>query len=166
MADQLAGPWEDRQDYFARHWRLRQDRGRAKAHKCWRCLENGIPKQASDWAQIHTETGEDPFTDYVPLCRSCHIRYDKSGHRQPHSDAARQKMSVTRRLAYAEGRRVGANTFNSAKTHCPQGHPYDEENTYRARDGSRMCKKCQRESTRRWREKRRGGGDASGSARS
>lgn len=28
------------------------------------------------------------------------------------------------------------------RTECPQGHPYDEENTYNKPDGSRGCKKC------------------------
>jgi hypothetical protein len=32
---------------------------------------------------------------------------------------------------------------NSAKTHCPQGHPYDEENTYLIpSNGRRMCRAC------------------------
>ncbi len=31
---------------------------------------------------------------------------------------------------------------NLQKTHCPQGHPYDEENTYKWRT-SRICKLCQ-----------------------
>jgi hypothetical protein len=31
---------------------------------------------------------------------------------------------------------------NSLKTHCPQGHPYDEENTYIRASGSRVCKEC------------------------
>jgi hypothetical protein len=32
------------------------------------------------------------------------------------------------------------------RTHCPQGHPYDEENTYRppSRPGSRHCRACAR----------------------
>ena len=30
---------------------------------------------------------------------------------------------------------------NLRKTHCPQGHPYDEENTYRHR-GKRQCQLC------------------------
>lgn len=31
---------------------------------------------------------------------------------------------------------------NGAKTHCPQGHPYDEVNTRRYR-GARYCRQCQ-----------------------
>lgn len=34
----------------------------------------------------------------------------------------------------------------SLKTHCPQGHPYDEENTYIDRKGSRNCRECHRQS--------------------
>lgn len=30
-------------------------------------------------------------------------------------------------------------------THCPQGHPYNEVNTYRYRDRSRKCRICDRE---------------------
>jgi len=38
-----------------------------------------------------------------------------------------------------------------AKTHCPHGHPYDEQNTYvNARLGYRACKECKRENTRKW----------------
>jgi hypothetical protein len=38
---------------------------------------------------------------------------------------------------------------NAAKTHCPQGHPYDEENTKVKRDGGRACRACGREFMRR-----------------
>lgn len=31
-----------------------------------------------------------------------------------------------------------------ARTHCPRNHPYDEANTYVARDGSRECRECRR----------------------
>lgn len=31
---------------------------------------------------------------------------------------------------------------NAAKTHCPQGHPYDELNTMIQTDGSRKCRNC------------------------
>lgn len=33
---------------------------------------------------------------------------------------------------------------NAAKTHCPQGHPYDEANTHVGTDGRRVCRSCQK----------------------
>lgn len=38
----------------------------------------------------------------------------------------------------------------AAKTHCPQGHPYDEENT-NLYQGRRYCRKCGTERGRKWR---------------
>ncbi len=40
-------------------------------------------------------------------------------------------------------RGVGVSAKAVRKTHCPQGHPYDEENTYRWR-GARSCRTCHR----------------------
>ena len=34
-------------------------------------------------------------------------------------------------------------SVNARKTHCPQGHPYDEENTYWF-NGARQCRACRR----------------------
>lgn len=40
------------------------------------------------------------------------------------------------------------------RTHCPEGHPYDEENTYTKPSGQRECRACHRQRQReRWREK-------------
>lgn len=33
--------------------------------------------------------------------------------------------------------------INARKTHCPQGHEYSEENTYRPPSGGRKCRACQ-----------------------
>lgn len=33
-------------------------------------------------------------------------------------------------------------THSGAATHCPDGHPYEGENLYRADTGGRMCKIC------------------------
>lgn len=33
---------------------------------------------------------------------------------------------------------------NVAKTHCPKGHGYTEENTYRDKRGARFCRECRR----------------------
>jgi len=35
-----------------------------------------------------------------------------------------------------------------AKTQCPKGHPYDEQNTYVDKRGCRNCRACRRESAR------------------
>jgi hypothetical protein len=41
---------------------------------------------------------------------------------------------------------------NAAKTECPQGHPYDDDNTYPIPNGGgRGCRKCRREADRRYR---------------
>ncbi len=38
-------------------------------------------------------------------------------------------------------------SINAAKTHCPQGHPYDEENTYVGpKYGDRQCRICRADS--------------------
>jgi hypothetical protein len=36
------------------------------------------------------------------------------------------------------------------RTHCPQGHAYDEMNTYLTPKGSRDCRTCRREAVRRY----------------
>ena len=46
--------------------------------------------------------------------------------------------------------------IGGAKTHCPQGHPYDEENTAR-RNGRRYCRACQRERAKRYYYRRKSG---------
>ena len=37
---------------------------------------------------------------------------------------------------------------NAAKTHCPKGHPYDEQNTRHTPQGGRVCRACARERRR------------------
>lgn len=45
---------------------------------------------------------------------------------------------------------VVAAGIQTAKTHCPQGHPYDAENTYSppSRPNARYCRECHRDHTR------------------
>lgn len=46
----------------------------------------------------------------------------------------------------AKGRPTGAALTQRAKTHCPQGHPYDEANTRVGKRGDgrtfRICRAC------------------------
>jgi hypothetical protein len=45
----------------------------------------------------------------------------------------------------AENTRRGlSGAKDAAKTHCPQGHPYDESNTGIQRKGGRYCRACKR----------------------
>lgn len=47
--------------------------------------------------------------------------------------------------------------FQRRKTHCPQGHPYDEKNTYR-NSGSRKCRTCNRIRAQALRDKKKNDG--------
>jgi hypothetical protein len=49
---------------------------------------------------------------------------------------------VTNRINILRG--IGAAALHAKKTHCPQGHPYDEENTYIYPNGARYCRECNR----------------------
>jgi hypothetical protein len=50
--------------------------------------------------------------------------------------------------------RPAVHALFSSKTHCPAGHPYDADNTYRRPSGHRRCRICKREADRRYREAR------------
>lgn len=41
----------------------------------------------------------------------------------------------------------------ASKTHCPAGHPYDEENTYINARGGRICRACRRAAQRSYRSR-------------
>lgn len=59
----------------------------------------------------------------------------------------------TRRMWEAGNGNAGA--ANTAKTHCINGHPYDEANTHVSAQGHRSCRMCGRESMRRHRSRAR-----------
>lgn len=42
---------------------------------------------------------------------------------------------------------------NARKTHCKHGHEFNDENTYRYKDGRRMCKICNKRNTMKYWEK-------------
>lgn len=56
----------------------------------------------------------------------------------------------------AENRRRQPNVIDQmARTHCPKGHPYDEENT-RMRGNKRGCRQCDRDSAARSNQRKKG----------
>lgn len=50
---------------------------------------------------------------------------------------------------------ISAGTINRDKTHCPQGHPYDQTNTYWLSGNRRDCRECRNEIARNRRKSRR-----------
>lgn len=50
---------------------------------------------------------------------------------------------------------ISGNNPQLEKTHCPEGHEYTPENTYRNSKGARMCRICDKESTRRSRQRQK-----------
>lgn len=84
----------------SRHRRVYRRRGKAAQHPCVHCLEKGITKQALDWAQIHGTVGTDPWNDFMPLCRRCHLRYDRDSRQAPEA-MARWRASVSPSLSAA-----------------------------------------------------------------
>ena len=62
-----------------------------------------------------------------------------------------EQVTLAENVLRGEGR----SAVNARVTECPNGHEYDQENTYTAPNGSRDCKKCQRERVRAWRKRQK-----------
>ena len=67
-----------------------------------------------------------------------------------HIEAVTRRENIMRGLLPATNRNL-----QLSKTHCPQGHSYDEINTYIDSRGYRHCRMCNRPTGRRNRIKRR-----------
>lgn len=56
--------------------------------------------------------------------------------------------------AVAKGRvipaKMAVRNHNAIKTHCQRGHPFDQENTGRRKDGKRFCRTCQKHLKAEW----------------
>lgn len=128
-----------------------------KTPECWwwtgsvggggygRFYRGGGKEAAHRWAYRH-EVG--PIPEGLTLDHLCRNRpCVRPSHLEP--------VSLRENILRGEG----AGVFNSRKTHCPQGHPYDEANTRWYR-GGRYCRACHTNAARGhdaayWREYRR-----------
>ena len=84
-----------------------------------------------------------PIPDGLQIDHLCRVRACVN---PDHLEAVSQEENIRR----GEGVAVA----NAIKTHCPQGHPYDEANTY-IYHGARQCRACsaardRRRTQRRW----------------
>jgi hypothetical protein len=60
-----------------------------------------------------------------------------------------------RPMTQSEHMHIHGETFNSAKTHCAAGHPYEGDNLYVNPRGHRFCRTCQRDARRRYKARKR-----------
>lgn len=80
-----------RGEYHVNHARVRKERGPAWQQEC------DCGQQAQTWAMKHETSGASPG-DYMPLCWSCHAKYDNFVNRLPdnrgskRSSESREKM--------------------------------------------------------------------------
>lgn len=73
-------------NYFAFHARLRKARGSAADQQCVEC---GL--RAAQWAYLHGKDSRS-FDSDVPMCRSCHKKYDATPEvRERHRQAAMRR---------------------------------------------------------------------------
>ena len=102
--------------------------------------------------QLIVETGKD-------YCFQCGERIEDVDdlsieHKEPWQSAADPKASFfdLENIAFSHLRCNvdAAVSANGAKTHCPLGHPYTDDNTRKGDDGSRHCKQCFRLYNREW----------------
>ena len=107
--------------YYAAHTRVKKAKGLASQHDCVAC-----GKSASEWAYDHNDPNENHWgtvafsanpDHYQPMCKGCHVKLDRGEH---------------------------GNGWQR-KTHCANGHPYDDTNTYLTRRGHQSCRQCAKE---------------------
>lgn len=99
-------------------------------------LMRGITRAAANAAKTHCHRGHE-FTK-----ANTHIK--------PDGARSCRRCAADRAKVRSDEKRGGpAPVPYAQRTHCPQGHPYDEENTYRPPGkSSRMCRECLRQRNR------------------
>ena len=93
--------------------------------------------------------------DPPPRMHADHLCHDPKTCVTPSSECPHRRCVNPRHLSWASAKANNARSgspsrYNAEKTHCPEGHPYDDENTYVDAKGKRSCKPCMREAHRRW----------------
>lgn len=88
---------------------------------------------------LHGELSSDQF-----VCHKCDIRRCAN---PGHLFAGTQQINMADCIQKG---RFNAGAAERAKTHCPSGHPYDNENTIRS-GGKRVCRLCNKAKAKKWR---------------
>lgn len=114
---------------------------------------NGVSTTAHRWAfiAINGEIESNLVIDHLCRNRACV--------NPSHLQAVTQKQNLSTAIGLGEKGMVYLAELNKqrqAKTHCPHGHPYDEQNTYLEERGtfrSKHCKTCRDANVRKLRER-------------
>lgn len=89
-----------------------------------------------------------PVPSGMTLDHLCHTNDPAcpGGNYDPHRRCVRPSHLEPVTLAENKARGRSPHAVHARKSHCPQGHPYDNTNTYRVRrkngNLSRVCRKC------------------------
>ncbi len=84
--------------------------------------------------RLSYEWANGPIPEGLQIDHLCRVRHCVN---PGHMEAVTQATNIRRG--------VSPTAKNARKTHCPQGHHYDEENTYVKPSGYRICRICKRE---------------------
>jgi hypothetical protein len=125
------GVWQGNEvSYFALHDYIKYNKPKPMTCDC--CNQ----KKKLDLANISQNYKRD-LDDWGWLCRKCHMIKDG---RLNKNNKVLQSIN-----------------FQGSKTHCPQGHEYNNKNTYYDKQHHRHCKKCRYISVRKYILKKRKG---------
>lgn len=105
----------------------------------------GLPGADTGWALAHRVAYEEFIADIPPGLDLDHLCRNRACCNPWHLEP------VTRSVNLRRSPIMGRKDY---VTHCPEGHPYDEENTYRNPQGRRACRKCWSAEFRRLRAER------------
>ncbi len=134
-------------------------RGLESAERFWMKFQRNPDSGCWEWTAGKNSTGYGQFYFHLRLERAHRVAYTllvgpiPEGLAIDHLCRNRGCVNpshlepVTNRENLLRGDTLPA--ANVRKTHCPQGHAYDEANTYITKRGLRMCKACSRERDKR-----------------
>lgn len=147
----LPEPWDRFQVSTDAQVRARQRDGN------WRILVHNYDASGHHWVQLVTGPGrrKSAFVArlmagaFIPGSGACVRHLDGNPHNNTLENLAWGSHSDNSMDTVRHGRNPSQN-----RTHCPQGHPYDGENTLRYR-GFRYCRACVKANSAVYRQQRR-----------